>query len=166
MEQEDTGRTRQDNGTPQKEPANIGADIEPEEPMIGGTTIEDDDSDTLAEKRTASRLLVIEYDGDGRYHEHLFSRTVPDNASPVYIDPVGRKFNESLLTCRSKVCPIPDDAKLCRWVLRDGTVITTTHEFPQSDYVHLRTFDERYMFVPMSNIAYVMEDFPDDAHDR
>lgn len=113
-------------------------------------------------KWNVSRVLVIEYDGDGRYHEHLFSRTVPDNApdnaSPVYIDPVGRKFNESLLKCRSKVCPIPDNATLCRWVLGDGTVVTTTHEFPQSDFVHLRTFDERYMFVPMSNIAYVLED--------
>lgn len=64
----------------------------------------------------------------------------------------------NLLTCRSKAYPIPDDAKLYRWVLRDGTVVTTTHEFPQSDCAHLYTFDGRYMYVPESNIAYVMED--------
>lgn len=80
------------------------------------------------------------------------------NAFPAYIDPAGRKFNENLLTCRSKAYPIPDDAKLYRWVLRDGTVVTTTHEFPQSDCAHLYTFDGRYMYVPESNIAYVMED--------
>lgn len=107
---------------------------------------------------TTSRVLVIEYDGDGRYHERLFRRTVLDNASPVYIDPVGRKFNENLLTRRSKVCPIPDDATLYRWVLGDGTVVTTTNNFPQSDYGILRTFDEHYMFVPLSDIAYVMQD--------
>lgn len=110
------------------------------------------------ETQTTGRMLIIEYDGDGRYHERLFSRTVSDDASPVYIDPAGRKFNETLLTCRSKACPIPDDAKLYRWVLRDGTVVTTTNDFPQFDYAILRTFDERYMFVPLSNVAYVMED--------
>jgi|GEM_PF-2502474 len=73
-------------------------------------------------KWTVNRVLVIEYDGDGRYHEILFSRTVLYNAFPAYIDPAGRKFNENLLTCRSKAYPIPDDAKLYRWVLRDGTV--------------------------------------------
>lgn len=31
-------------------------------------------------------MLVIEYDGDGRYHEILFSRTVLYNAFPAYID--------------------------------------------------------------------------------
>lgn len=112
---------------------------------------------------TTSRVLVIEYDRDGRYHERLFSRTVSDDASPEYIDPVGGRFNVTLLTRRSKACPIPDDATLCRWVLRDGTVVTTTHKFPQSDFVHLRTFDERYMFVPMSNIAYVVQDASDDT---
>ena len=107
---------------------------------------------------TTSRVLIIEYDRDGRYHERLFSRTVSDDASPEYIDPVGGRFNVTLLTCHSKACPIPDDAKLYRWVLRDGTVVTTTNDFPQSDYAILRTFDERYMFVPLSNVAYVMED--------
>lgn len=67
-------------------------------------------------------------------------------------------LTKNLLTCRSKAYPIPDDAKLYRWVLRDGTVVTTTHEFPQSDCAHLYTFDGRYMYVPESNIAYVMED--------
>lgn len=112
-------------------------------------------------------MLVIEYDGDGRYHERLFSRTVPDNAldnaSPVYIDPAGRKFNETLLTCRSQACPIPDDAKLYRWVLRDGTVVTTTQGFPQSDCAILHTFDERCIFVPLSNVAYCIEGSEVDA---
>lgn len=107
---------------------------------------------------TTSRVLIVEYDRDGRYYERLFSRTVSDDASPEYIDPVGGRFNATLLTCRSKACSIPDDAKLYRWVLRDGTVVTTTHDFPQSDCTILRTFDEHYMFVPESNIAYVMQD--------
>lgn len=107
---------------------------------------------------TTSRVLIIEYDRDGRYHERLFSRTVSDDASPEYIDPVGGRFNVTLLTRRSKACPIPDDATLYRWVLRDGTVVTTTNGFPQSDCKILGTFDGHYMFVPLSNIAYVMQD--------
>lgn len=110
------------------------------------------------EKWTASRVLVIKYDRDGRYHERLFRRTVLNNAFPVYINPAGDRFEKTLLTTYPKAYPIPDDATLYRWVLKDGTVVTTTHKFPQSDFVHLRTFDERYMFVPLSNIAYVMED--------
>lgn len=110
------------------------------------------------EKWTASRVLVIKYDRDGRYHERLFRRTVLNNAFSVYINPAGDRFEKTLLTTYPKAYPIPDDATLYRWVLKDGTVVTTTHKFPQSDFVHLRTFDERYMFVPLSNIAYVMED--------
>lgn len=107
---------------------------------------------------TTGRVLIIEYDRDGRYHERLFSRTVSDDASPEYIDLVGGRFNVTLLTRRSKTFPIPDDATLYRWVLKDGTVVTTTHDFPQSDCTILRTFDEHYMCIPMSNIAYVVQD--------
>lgn len=107
---------------------------------------------------TTSRVLIIEYDRDGRYHERLFSRTVSDDASPEYIDPIGGRFNVTLLTRHSKAFPIPDDATLYRWVLRDGTVVTTTNDFPQSDYAILRTFDGHYMFVPLSNVSYVMDD--------
>lgn len=73
------------------------------------------------EKWTASRVLVIKYDRDGRYHERLFRRTVLNNAFPVYIDPAGDRFEKTLLTTYPKAYPIPDDAKLCRWVLKDGT---------------------------------------------
>lgn len=110
------------------------------------------------EKWTASRVLVIKYDRDGRYHERLFRRTVLNNAFSVYINPAGDRFEKTLLTTYPKAYPIPDDAKLYRWVLRDGTVVTATNEFPQSDCKILRTFDEHYMYVPESNIAYVMQD--------
>lgn len=41
------------------------------------------------EKWTASRVLVIKYDRDGRYHERLFRRMFLNNAFSVYIDPAG-----------------------------------------------------------------------------
>lgn len=110
------------------------------------------------EKWTASRVLVIKYDRDGRYHERLFRRMFLNNAFSVYIDPAGDRFEKNLLTTYPKACPIPDDATLYRWVLKDGPVVTTTNGFPQSDYAILHTFDEHYMFVPMSNVAYVMDD--------
>lgn len=110
------------------------------------------------EKWTASRVLVIKYDRDGKYHERLFRRTVLNNAFPVYIDPAGDRFEKTLLTTYPKAYPIPDDAKLYRWVLKDGTVVTTANGFPQSDCKILSTFDGYYMFVPESNIAYVMQD--------
>lgn len=70
------------------------------------------------EKWTASRVLVIKYDRDGRYHERLFRRTVLNNAFPVYIDPAGDRFEKTLLTTYPKAYPIPDDAELYRWVLK------------------------------------------------
>lgn len=109
-------------------------------------------------KWTASRVLVIKYDKDGRYHERLFRRTVLNNAFPVYTNPAGDRFEKTLLTAYPKSYPISDDATLYRWVLRDGTVVTTTNDFPQSDYAILRTFDGHYMFVPLSNVSYVMDD--------
>ena len=113
------------------------------------------------EKWTASRMLVINYDRDGRYHERLFRRKVLNNAFSVYINPAGDRFEKTLLTTYPKAYPIPDDAKLYRWVLRDGTVVTTTHDFPQSDCTILHTFDGHYMCIPMSNIAYVVQDASD-----
>lgn len=110
------------------------------------------------EKWTASRVLVIKYDRDGRYHECLFRRTVLNNAFPVYINPAGDRFERTILTTYPKAYPIPDDATLYRWVLRDGTVVTTTKAFPQSDYAILHTFDKRYMFIPLSNVAYITEE--------
>lgn len=112
----------------------------------------------ITETWTTSRVLVIKYDRDGRYYERLFRRKVLNNIFSVYINPAGDRFEKTLLTTYPKACPIPDDAKLYRWVLKDGTVVTTTNGFPQSDYAILRTFDEHYMFVPMSNVVYVMDD--------
>lgn len=56
------------------------------------------------EKWTASRVLVIKYDRDGRYHERLFRRTVLNNAFPVYIDPAGDRFEKTLLTAGLRGC--------------------------------------------------------------
>lgn len=63
------------------------------------------------EKWTASRVLVIKYDRDGRYHERLFRRTVLNNAFSVYINPAGDRFEKTLLTTYPKAYPIPDDAQ-------------------------------------------------------
>ena len=99
------------------------------------------------EKWTASRVLVIKYDRDGRYHERLFRRTVLNNAFPVYINPAGDRFEKTLLTTYPKAYPIPDDAKLYRWVLKDGTVVTTTNGFPQSDCKIVRSMDTTCSFL-------------------
>lgn len=56
-----------------------------------------------------------------------------------------------------KVYAIPDDMKLFRWVLKDGTVITCGNGFPESDSVVLRTLDGHNMFVPVANVEYVTE---------
>ena len=45
---------------------------------------------------------------------------------------------------------------LYRWVLKDGTVVTTTG-FPQGDAAVLRTLDGRNMFVPLANVDYITE---------
>ena len=46
---------------------------------------------------------------------------------------------------------------LYRWVLKDGTVITTATGFPQGDAAVLRTLDGRNMFVPLANVDYITE---------
>lgn len=110
------------------------------------------------EKWTASRVLVIKYDRDGRYHERLFRRMFLNNAFSVYIDPAGDRFEKNLLTTYPKACPIPDDATLYRWVLKDGTVVNHHQWFSAVRLRHPSHVDEHYMFVPMSNVAYVMDD--------
>lgn len=115
----------------------------------------------MAEKWTASRVLVIKYDRDGRYHERLFRRTVLNDAFPVYIDPAGDRFEKTLLTTYPNAYPVPDDAKLYRWVLRDGTVVTTDfniNDLPDGVSVAVvGTFDGCAMSIPTSNVAYVMD---------
>ena len=56
-----------------------------------------------------------------------------------------------------KAYAIPDDTPLYRWVLKDGTVVTTTTDFPQGDAAVLRTLDSRSMFVPLANVDYITE---------
>lgn len=56
-----------------------------------------------------------------------------------------------------KAYAIPDDMPLYRWVLKDGTVVTTATSFPQGDAAVLRTLDGRSMFVPLANVDYITE---------
>lgn len=114
------------------------------------------------EQWATRRVLLIDYNNYGRYTESLFTRTVPDNdaddSSPVYISTAGMKFNETLLN-GSNACPVPDGDTLYRYVLKDGTIITSSSGSPCGCGIGrtISTYDGRSMFVPIANIAYVVE---------
>ena len=63
------------------------------------------------------RVLAISYSPDGRYKETLFEREEDGN----YYAGCGRLY-ASDIEDRTKFYPIPDDEKLSRWVLKDGTM--------------------------------------------
>lgn len=58
------------------------------------------------------RLLIIDYSDNGRYHEHLFNRTIRDG-SMVYIDTAGKEFDDSTLGRCSHVCGVPTTITSC-----------------------------------------------------
>ena len=104
-----------------------------------------------------TRLLVIDYSDNGRYHEHLFNRTIRDG-SMVYIDTAGKEFDDSLLGRCSHVCGVPNYDKLYRYVLKDGTIVTTGDAYHADvKTLRLRTYDDGRLLVPVSNLSYVIE---------
>lgn len=128
-----------------------------------------------AKNPTTKRVIAIQYDRNGRYLERLFVR-VEDNRGAAYENGCRYEAGLSYLLnnhisydkySRSrlfdpdsnvpKAYAIPDGMRLFRWVLKDGTVVTCDTNFPQVDSVVLRTLDGLNMFVPVSNVAYVVE---------
>lgn len=88
------------------------------------------------EKWTASRVLVIKYDRDGRYHERLFRRTVLNNAFPVYIDPAGDRFEKTLLTLNPGLLVLPKDTTFTEQVARQaGLEALSCPTIPDSKYM-------------------------------
>lgn len=128
-----------------------------------------------AENPATKRAIAIQYDRAGRYHERFFVRTKDINgvrymngyytACATDFMERGGGFEAGMYAAgfdpdaleTPKVYAIPDDIPLHRWVLKDGTVVTTANDSPQGDSVDLRTLDGRGMFVPTSNVAYVIE---------
>ena len=113
-----------------------------------------------ARRLTVRRAIAISYGTDGRYKERMFRYRNGTN----YLDALLGGFNREAMKnagfdpdAEPKAYAIPEDVPLFRWVLTDGTVVTSTTGFPQNDYVVLRTLDGRDMFVPVSNVDYVIE---------
>lgn len=132
---------------------------------------------------TVKRAIAISYGTDGRYEElvydrepcrrraqyctdyerSIFDRDFRYRNGTNYLDALLGRFNWEAVRnagfdpdAEPKVYAIPDDMPLYRWVLKDGTVVTTTG-FPQGDAAVLRTLDGRNMFVPLANVDYITE---------
>lgn len=131
---------------------------------------------------TTKRAIAIQYDRNGRYRERLFTRTETDDGVVYkngprcpnldyllkYTGLYEKGLHESAFDKEAddpKAYAIPDGTRLLRWVLKDGTVITCGTDFPQGDFVVLRTLDGRNMFVPVASVAYVIEIDGEDSHD-
>lgn len=127
-----------------------------------------------ARKPTTGRAIAIQYDRTGRYHERTFNRTKTANGeswengfySTSLPDLLERdaSFNAAMRKAGfdpdadiPKAYAIPDGMRLFRWALKDGTVVTTGTDFPRGPFVQIRTLDGRNMFIPTSNIAYIIE---------
>lgn len=133
---------------------------------------------------TVKRAIAISYGTDRRYEElvydrepcrrraqyctdyerFIFDRDFRYRNGTNYLDALLGRFNwEGVRNAgfdpdaEPKVYAIPDDMPLYRWVLKDGTVVTTTTGFPQGDAAVLRTLDGRNMFVPLANVDYITE---------
>lgn len=133
---------------------------------------------------TVKRAIAISYGTDGRYEElvydrkpcrrraqyctdyerFIFDRDFRYRNRENYLDALLSRFNWEAIKnagfnpdAELKAYAIPDDMPLYRWVLKDGTVVTTATGFPQGDAAVLRTFDGRNMFVPLTNVDYITE---------
>lgn len=100
------------------------------------------------------RVLAISYSPDGRYKETLFEREEDGN----YYAGCGR-FYASDIEDRTKFYPIPDDEKLSRWVLKDGTVITLSEnsDLLNPEAMRVMTFDGTCIVIPTEQLNYVQD---------
>ena len=129
-----------------------------------------------AEKPATKRAIAIQYDRAGRYHERYFVRTKDINGvrymngyynacATDFVERTTGGFEAGMRNAgfdpdaleTPKVYAIPDNVPLFRWKLTDGTVVTSATGFPQGDCTVLLTLDGRNMFVPVSNVDYVIE---------
>lgn len=129
-----------------------------------------------AKNPTTKRAIAIQYDRAGRYHERYFVHTKDINGTRYmnghytacaadFIERTTGGFEAGMHNAgfdpdaleTPKVYAIPDSMRLFRWVLKDGTVVTCGNGFPQGDCTVLGTLDGHNMFVPVSNVAYVVE---------
>lgn len=133
---------------------------------------------------TVRRAIAISYGTNGRYEElvydrepcrrrtqyctdyerFIFDRDFRYRNGTNYLDALLGGFNWEAVRnagfdpdAEPKTYAIPDDMPLYRWVLKDGTVVTTATGFPQGDAAVLRTLDGRSMFVPLANVDYITE---------
>lgn len=116
---------------------------------------------------TVKRTIAISCGTDGRYKERVFDRVLREHGSRYhngtnYLDALLGGFNWEAAKnagfdpdAELKVYAIPDNVPLFRWVLRDGTVVTTPTCFSKGDFSVLNTFDGQTMLVPTSNVAYI-----------
>ena len=98
------------------------------------------------------------------YERFIFDRDFRYRNGTNYLDALLGGFNWEAVRnagfdpdAEPKTYAIPDDMPLYRWVLKDGTVVTTATGFPQGDAAVLRTLDGRSMFVPLANVDYITE---------
>lgn len=100
------------------------------------------------------RVLAISYSPDGRYKETLFEREEDGN----YYAGCGR-FYASDIEDRTKFYPISDDEKLSRWVLKDGTVITSSEnsDILNPEAMRVMTFDGTRIVIPAEQLNYVQD---------
>lgn len=119
---------------------------------------------------TVRRVIAISYGTDGRYEELVCDREPCEKSlgryrnGTNYLDALLGGFNWEAVRnagfdpdAEPKTYAIPDDMPLYRWVLKNGTVVTTATGFPQGDAAVLRTLDGRSMFVPLANVDYITE---------
>ncbi|MGR4830143.1 hypothetical protein, partial [Bifidobacterium adolescentis] len=59
----------------------------------------------------------------------------------------------------TKFYPIPDDEKLSRWVLKDGTVITSSEnsDILNPEAMCVMTFDGTRIVIPAEQLNYVQD---------
>lgn len=113
---------------------------------------------------TVRRAIAISCETNGRYEELVYDRDFRYRNGTNYLDALLGGFNWEAVRnagfdpdAEPKAYAIPDDMPLYRWVLKDGTVVTTATGFPQGDAAVLRTLDGRSMFVPLANVDYITE---------
>ena len=129
--------------------------------------------DTILERKVAIKVLRGDLSNDEkfirRFKREALSVSNLSHPNIVEVYDVGEedgnyyagcgRFYASDIEDRTKFYPIPDDEKLSRWVLKDGTVITSSEnsDILNPEAMRVMTFDGTCIVIPTEQLNYVQD---------
>lgn len=107
------------------------------------------------------RIIAISYGVDGKYRERVFTRGTDGywHSGTIRLCRNGLKNFRLTDDAETLYYPIPDDREISRWVLVDGTVVSSMDNslILNPEAVRIALFDGTVIVIPAGRLNYVQD---------